>query len=134
MSACNRAQIGSTTCWSAAKTTRAVKLMTRTNASTDLKHGHAGSSPDVRARNAPLVWSVLDTVDYAGFIGRDRGKNNIYVAMGDLGQGLTHGVVGAMLNAALILGEDHPWQKLYDPNPHSAEGSEEFCHGERYRS
>ena len=62
-------------------------------------------------------WSgqVLDTVDYAGFIGRDPGKNNIYVAMGDSGQGLTHGVAGAMLNAALILGEDHPWQKLYDP-------------------
>ena len=62
-------------------------------------------------------WSgqVLDTVDYAGFIGRDPGKNNIYVAMGDSGQGLTYGVAGAMLNAALILGEDHPWQKLYDP-------------------
>ena len=62
-------------------------------------------------------WSgqVLDTIDYAGFIGRDPGGKNIYVAMGDLGQGLTHGVAGAMLNTALIMGEDHPWQKLYSP-------------------
>jgi glycine/D-amino acid oxidase-like deaminating enzyme/nitrite reductase/ring-hydroxylating ferredoxin subunit len=62
-------------------------------------------------------WSgqVLDTVDYAGFIGRDPGGKNIFVSMGDSGQGLTHGVAGAMLNAALILGEQHPWQDLYSP-------------------
>jgi glycine/D-amino acid oxidase-like deaminating enzyme/nitrite reductase/ring-hydroxylating ferredoxin subunit len=62
-------------------------------------------------------WSgqVLDTVDYAGFIGRDAGGKNIYVAMGDSGQGLTHGVAGAMLNTALILGEQHPWEELYAP-------------------
>ncbi|MCP1999814.1 FAD-dependent oxidoreductase [Nitrobacter winogradskyi] len=62
-------------------------------------------------------WSgqVLETVDYAGFIGRDPGGSNIYVAMGDSGQGLTHGVMGAMLNTGLILGEDHPWKDLYAP-------------------
>jgi glycine/D-amino acid oxidase-like deaminating enzyme len=62
-------------------------------------------------------WSgqVLDTIDYAGFIGRDPGAKNIFVAMGDSGQGLTHGVMGAMLNTGLIMGEDHPWEKLYSP-------------------
>ncbi|MBR0822955.1 FAD-dependent oxidoreductase [Bradyrhizobium liaoningense] len=62
-------------------------------------------------------WSgqVLDTVDYAGFIGRDPAGKNIYVSMGDSGQGLTHGVAGAILNAALIRGEQHPWQELYSP-------------------
>jgi glycine/D-amino acid oxidase-like deaminating enzyme/nitrite reductase/ring-hydroxylating ferredoxin subunit len=62
-------------------------------------------------------WSgqVLDTIDYAGFIGREPGSKNIYVAMGDSGQGLTHGVAGAMLNTALILGEDHPWKDVYAP-------------------
>jgi Rieske Fe-S protein len=58
---------------------------------------------------------VLETVDYAGFIGRDPGGSNIFVAMGDSGQGLTHGVMGAMLNTGLILGEDHPWKDLYAP-------------------
>ena len=52
---------------------------------------------------------------YAGFIGRDPGGSNIYVAMGDSGQGLTHGVMGAMLNASLTLGKDHPWKELYAP-------------------
>jgi Rieske Fe-S protein len=62
-------------------------------------------------------WSgqVLDTVDYAGFIGRDPGSELIYVAMGDSGQGLTHGVMGAMLNASLISGEQNPWADLYAP-------------------
>jgi hypothetical protein len=36
--------------------------------------------------------------------------------MGDSGQGLTHGVAGAMLNTALIMGEKHPWQELYAPS------------------
>ena len=62
-------------------------------------------------------WSgqVLDTVDYAGFIGRDPGSERVFVAMGDSGQGLTHGVMGAMLNAALISGEQHAWADLYAP-------------------
>ena len=52
-------------------------------------------------------WSgqVLDTIDYAGFIGKNPGSENIYVATGDSGQGLTHGVMGAMLNTALIAGD-----------------------------
>lgn len=62
-------------------------------------------------------WSgqVLDTIDYAGFIGKDPGGKNIYVAMGDSGQGLTHGVVGAILNTGLILDHSHPWKDLYAP-------------------
>lgn len=62
-------------------------------------------------------WSgqVLDTIDYTGFIGRDPGSERVYVAMGDSGQGLTHGVAGAMLNAALIAGEQHRWSDIYSP-------------------
>ena len=49
-------------------------------------------------------WSgqVLDTIDYAGLIGRVPGGRNIYVALGDSRQGLTHGVAGAMLNTGLM--------------------------------
>ena len=35
--------------------------------------------------------------------------------MGDSGQGLTHGVAGAMLNTGLVLGEDHAWKEVYSP-------------------
>jgi glycine/D-amino acid oxidase-like deaminating enzyme/nitrite reductase/ring-hydroxylating ferredoxin subunit len=63
-------------------------------------------------------WSgqVLDTIDYAGFIGREPGSERVYLAMGDSGQGLTHGVMGAMLNTALILGEESPWRPVYAPD------------------
>jgi Rieske Fe-S protein len=63
-------------------------------------------------------WSgqVLDTIDYAGFIGKNPGSNYTYVAAGDSGQGLTHGAMGAMLNATLVTGGKSKWEELYAPN------------------
>ena len=63
-------------------------------------------------------WSgqVLDTIDYAGFIGKNPGSEYIYVATGDSGQGLTHGVMGAMLNATLVTGGKSKWAELYAPD------------------
>lgn len=62
-------------------------------------------------------WSgqVLDTIDYAGFVGKNPGSEYIYVATGDSGQGLTHGVMGAMLNATLVTGGESSWTELYAP-------------------
>jgi glycine/D-amino acid oxidase-like deaminating enzyme/nitrite reductase/ring-hydroxylating ferredoxin subunit len=62
-------------------------------------------------------WSgqVLDTIDYAAFIGRNPGNWNIYVHTGDSGQGMTHGVVGSLINSALILGDRPKWQEVYEP-------------------
>jgi Rieske Fe-S protein len=62
-------------------------------------------------------WSgqVLDTIDYAAFIGRNPGNENIYVHTGDSGQGMTHGVVGSLINTGLIMGEEPEWQKVYEP-------------------
>jgi Rieske Fe-S protein len=59
---------------------------------------------------------VLDSIDYAAFIGRNPGNDNIYVHTGDSGQGITHGVAGAMINSALILGADAKWVEVYDPD------------------
>jgi glycine/D-amino acid oxidase-like deaminating enzyme/nitrite reductase/ring-hydroxylating ferredoxin subunit len=63
-------------------------------------------------------WSgqVLDTIDYAGFIGKNPGSEYIYVATGDSGQGLTHGVMGAMLNSTLVTGGKSDWAELYAPD------------------
>jgi glycine/D-amino acid oxidase-like deaminating enzyme/nitrite reductase/ring-hydroxylating ferredoxin subunit len=63
-------------------------------------------------------WSgqVLDTIDYAAFIGRNPGSDNVYVHTGDSGQGMTHGVAGAMLNAALMLGIAAKWKEVYEPS------------------
>ncbi|WP_108522351.1 FAD-dependent oxidoreductase [Bradyrhizobium algeriense] len=70
------------------------------------------------AQNVTHRWSgqVLDTIDYAGFIGRNPGSNKIYEHTGDSGQGMTHGVVGAMINSALILGRETKWADVYEPS------------------
>jgi glycine/D-amino acid oxidase-like deaminating enzyme/nitrite reductase/ring-hydroxylating ferredoxin subunit len=62
-------------------------------------------------------WSgqVLDTIDYAAFIGRNPRDENIYVHTGDSGQGMTHGVVGSLINSALIADENPKWQEVYEP-------------------
>jgi Rieske Fe-S protein len=74
------------------------------------------------AKDVTHRWSgqVLDTIDYAAFIGRNPGNTNIYVHTGDSGQGMTHGVVGSLINSALILGEDARWQEVYEPTRKTA--------------
>lgn len=62
-------------------------------------------------------WSgqVLDTIDFCGLIGRNPGSARVFVATGDSGQGMTHGVVASLLLRDLIATGHSPWQELYDP-------------------
>lgn len=73
-------------------------------------------------------WSgqVLEPVDYAGFIGLNPGNRNIYVATGDSGQGMTHGVVAGLLIAELATGAEHRWQALYEPSRKITRGLGEY--------
>src|SRR5438067_859269 len=60
---------------------------------------------------------VMEPVDYLAFIGRNpMDHENIYVATGDSGMGLTHGTIAGMLLCDLILGRKNPWEKLYAPS------------------
>jgi len=68
----------------------------------------------------PVEWTwsgqVVEPVDGLAFIGRDPGgMENVYVATGDSGNGLTHGTVAAEVIPALIAGEADPYEGLYDP-------------------
>lgn len=68
---------------------------------------------------APYRWSgqVMETVDGVAYIGRNPGDaDNVYVATGDSGMGMTHGTIAGMLLTDLILGRDNPWAALYDPS------------------
>jgi glycine/D-amino acid oxidase-like deaminating enzyme/nitrite reductase/ring-hydroxylating ferredoxin subunit len=63
-------------------------------------------------------WSgqVMEPADHIGFIGRNPfDADNVYVATGDSGQGMTHGTIAGMLISDLILGKENPWTSLYDP-------------------
>jgi Rieske Fe-S protein len=62
-------------------------------------------------------WSgqVMEPVDSLAFIGRNPGQENVYIATGDSGHGMTHGTIAGMLLRDLITGRANPWEKLYDP-------------------
>ena len=60
-----------------------------------------------QAREVIYRWSgqVLEPNDYIAFIGRNPdGAENVYMASGDSGQGMTHGTIAGMLLSDLILG------------------------------
>jgi glycine/D-amino acid oxidase-like deaminating enzyme/nitrite reductase/ring-hydroxylating ferredoxin subunit len=67
-------------------------------------------------------WSgqVLDTIDYSAFSGRNPGSKNVYVHTGDSGQGITHGVVGSLIIASMIMQGRELWQELYGPERKTA--------------
>jgi glycine/D-amino acid oxidase-like deaminating enzyme/nitrite reductase/ring-hydroxylating ferredoxin subunit len=62
-------------------------------------------------------WSgqVMEPIDYVGLVGRNSGDQHRYIISGDSGQGISNGVIGGMLVAALICDGSSPWEKAYDP-------------------
>lgn len=97
----------------------------------DHKTGHADDAEDrfhrlevwTRARfpidTVEFRWSgqVMEPTDFMAFIGPDpSGAENVYVATGDSGHGMTHGTIAGMLLSDQILGRVNPWATLYDPS------------------
>jgi glycine/D-amino acid oxidase-like deaminating enzyme/nitrite reductase/ring-hydroxylating ferredoxin subunit len=97
----------------------------------DHKTGH-DSSPEKRwqdietwtrarwpqAREVIFQWSgqVLEPSDGLAYIGRNPdGAENVYLATGDSGQGMTHGTIAGILLSDMVLGHHNPWETLYDP-------------------
>jgi glycine/D-amino acid oxidase-like deaminating enzyme/nitrite reductase/ring-hydroxylating ferredoxin subunit len=64
-------------------------------------------------------WSgqVMETQDGLAFIGRNpMDDDNVYVATGDSGMGITHGTIAGILLTDLIAGRRNDWMDLYDPS------------------
>lgn len=64
-------------------------------------------------------WSgqIIEPNDYMAFIGRDSASNkNVYIATGDSGNGLTHGIIASRIIPDLIEGVANPWADLYSPS------------------
>ena len=71
---------------------------------------------------------IMETIDYLAFIGHNpMDHENIYVATGDSGMGLTHGTIAGMLLCDLILGRKNPWEKLYSPARVPVKAAGEFA-------
>jgi glycine/D-amino acid oxidase-like deaminating enzyme/nitrite reductase/ring-hydroxylating ferredoxin subunit len=65
-----------------------------------------------------FAWSgqVEEPADGLAFIGPSMdGAENVYIATGDSGNGMTHGTIAGRLLTDLILGRANPWSGLYDP-------------------
>lgn len=76
--------------------------------------------PDVGGETHRWSGQVMETIDYAGFIGRNPGNDRIFVVTGDSGEGMTHGVLASLLISALIAKVSSPWQELYEPSRKTA--------------
>ena len=80
-------------------------------------------------------WSgqVLEPIGFMPFSGRSPGERDIYLHSGDSGQGITNGVAGSLTIAAMIAGEDSPFERLLDPDRKSLDSRisvEEFARGQ----
>jgi len=63
-------------------------------------------------------WSgeVMESADGLAYIGQSPDQaENVYIATGDSGMGMTHGTIAGMLLSDLIVGRKNPWKDLYDP-------------------
>lgn len=63
-------------------------------------------------------WSgqVMEPIDGLAFIGQNPlDEENVYIATGDSGNGMTHGTIAGMLITDIILGNKNPWESLYTP-------------------
>ena len=74
-------------------------------------------------------WSgqVMEPVDGLAFIGKNPGEDNVFIATGDSGHGMTHGTIAGMLISDLIQNRDNEWTKIYDPSRKTLKSAGEFA-------
>jgi len=75
-------------------------------------------------------WSgqVMEPVDGLAFIGRNPlDADNVYIATGDSGNGMTHGSIAGLLLTDMILGRDNEWATLYDPTRKTLRAAYDFA-------
>lgn len=74
-------------------------------------------------------WSgqVMEPMDGLAFIGRNPiDHDNVFIATGDSGNGMTHGTIAGMLLSDLIQGWDNPWTALYNPSRVRLKAAKDF--------
>jgi len=75
-------------------------------------------------------WSgqVMEPVDGLAFIGRNPlDADNVFIATGDSGHGMTHGTIAGMLLTDLIIGRENEWETLYNPSRKTLRAGLEFA-------
>ena len=83
-----------------------------------------------QAGNIEFRWSgqVMEPVDGIAFIGPNPlDEDNVFIATGDSGQGMTHGTIAGMLLTDLIQDRQNPWADLYSPSRISLRSMGEYA-------
>jgi glycine/D-amino acid oxidase-like deaminating enzyme/nitrite reductase/ring-hydroxylating ferredoxin subunit len=84
--------------------------------------------PDVQDFEFQWSGQVMEPVDSLALIGRNPlDHDNVYIATGDSGNGMTHGTIAGMLITDLISGRKNPWAGLYDPARKTLGAIKEFA-------
>lgn len=89
---------------------------------TEQRHARLASWAETRfpmMDDIEFTWAgqCMETVDGLAFVGRNPlDKDNVFIATGDSGMGLTHGTIAGMLLSDLILAKENPWESLYSPS------------------
>jgi len=82
------------------------------------------------AEDVVYRWSgqVMEPIDGVAFIGRNpMDADNVYIATGDSGQGITHGTIAGILLTDLICGRNNEWATLYDPGRKTLSAAWDFA-------
>lgn len=69
----------------------------------------------VRSLERRWTHQVFEPADGLPYIGRDPGKERVYLASGYAGNGLTFGTVAGTLLSDLVLGRENPWKEIFSP-------------------
>ena len=75
-------------------------------------------------------WSgqVMEPADYLAFIGKNPlDSDNVFIATGDSGQGITHGTIAGILLTDLIQGRRNPWEDIYSPSRVTLRAAKEYA-------
>lgn len=107
----------------------------RTGQADDTEDRHARLEQWARERvhmmeEVEFVWAgqVMEAVDRVAFIGRNPlDRDNVFIATGDCGTGMTSGTIAGMLLTDLISGRDNPWATLYDPTRKTLRAAGDFA-------
>ncbi|MBS0207992.1 MAG: FAD-dependent oxidoreductase [Planctomycetes bacterium] len=81
-----------------------------------LEHWARERFPSIEEIDFQWAGQVMQSMDGVAFIGRNPlDRDNVFIATGDSGVGMTHGTIAGMILKDLILGHSNPWTSLYDP-------------------
>jgi glycine/D-amino acid oxidase-like deaminating enzyme/nitrite reductase/ring-hydroxylating ferredoxin subunit len=82
-----------------------------------------------QAGKVEFKWTnqVFEPIDRIGFIGRNPGNKNIYIATGFSGNGMTYGTIAGMLLSDMVLGKKNAWEEIYNPSRIPVHAAAEFA-------